>query len=312
MNADDTAKRWLGQLTKLNPASGRGDCNGKAPHKPLLLLCLLDMAEAGELTARAFTRSPGLVLRFRSYGSLVTDRWPTRLDIRLPFFHLRTQGFWDALDAEMRPAGSPDTCVVCELHSEFFDLLANPGFRLKARIVLITKFFDPTEQIALLESLGIEGSSPVRKNSARVMEEAEEAAKRKGRCARFAVRVCSEYLYTCALTGYRCVTGDGATIVDAAHIEQWATTQNDDPTNGLTLSKNAHWMFDNGLWSADDQMRIVVNARAFTENGPEVFRLSSFTGRHLQFDPSSKLRPALECLRSHRQKFGFTAVVRQL
>jgi putative restriction endonuclease len=305
MNAEETAKRWLGKLTKLNPASGRGECKGKAPHKPLLLLCLLDIAEGGELTSRAFTRSPGLVLRFRSYGSLVIDRWPTRLDLSLPFFYLSTQGFWEPLDSEMRRAVSPDTCVVCELHNEFYDLLANPGFRLKARIVLITKYFDPAEQIALFEGLGLEGGNPSRKDSARVREEAEDAAKRKGRCARFAVRVCAEYRYTCALTGYRCVTGDGATIVDAAHIEQWAATQNDDPTNGLALSKSAHWMFDNGLWSADEQLRVVVNARAFTENGPEAFRLSGFVGRHLQFEPSSKLRPALECLRRHRLRYGF-------
>lgn len=44
----EPAKKWLGKLTKLHPASGRGVCRGKAPHKPLLLLCLLDMAEAGE------------------------------------------------------------------------------------------------------------------------------------------------------------------------------------------------------------------------------------------------------------------------
>lgn len=81
------------------------------------------------------------------------------------------------------------------------------------------------------------------------MEESVEAAKRKGRSARFAVRVVSEYRYTCALTGYRCLTSDGATIVDAAHIEQWAKTQNDDPANGLALSKNAHWMLDEGLWT---------------------------------------------------------------
>ena len=67
MDADKRAKHWLGKLTRLNPANGRGDCRGKAPHKPLLLLCLLDMVEAGEFPARAFTRSPGLVLRFRSY-----------------------------------------------------------------------------------------------------------------------------------------------------------------------------------------------------------------------------------------------------
>ena len=41
-------------------------CRGKAPHKPLLLLCLLDLAEAGELAGRTFTRTAGLVLRFKS------------------------------------------------------------------------------------------------------------------------------------------------------------------------------------------------------------------------------------------------------
>lgn len=305
MKTDETLKLWLGRLTKLNAASGRGECLGKAPHKPLLLLCLLDMAEAGELTARAFTRSPGLVLRFRSYGSLVTDRWPTRLDLRMPLFYLKSQGFWDALDSEMRPAASPETCVVCDMHSDFFALLADPNFRIKARIVLISKFFTATEQIALFESLRIEGSSATRVSATRVLKEAEESAKRKGRNARFSVQVCSGYRFTCALTGYRCVTGDGAMIVDAAHIEQWAKTQNDEVTNGLVLSKNAHWMFDNGLWSADEQLRIIVNERAFTENGPEVFRLSNFAGRHLQFDPSASLRPCSDCLRGHRIRFGF-------
>jgi len=304
MSAVEPSKRWLGKLTRLNPAAGRGDCRGKAPHKPLVLLCLLDMAEAGEFPSRAFGRTPGLVLRFRSYGSLVADRWPTRLDLRLPFFYLSTQEFWEALDAEMRPAGSPETCTVCEMSPELFDLIADPGFRLKARIVLVTKYFDPTEQIALLESLGIQGGNSGSPSSGRIMEEAEEAAKRKGRSARFAVRVCSEYRYTCALTGYRCVTGDGATIVDAAHIQCWAASQNDEPNNGLALSKNAHWMFDAGLWSADENLRIVVNARSFTEHGPEAFRLGCFAGRHLQFDPAAKLRPSREMLRSHRRRAG--------
>ncbi len=305
MSARDSGRHWLGKLTKLNPANGRGDCRGKAPHKPLLLLCVLDMAEAGEFPSSAFARSPCLVLRFRSYGSLVADRWPTRLDLRLPFFHLSTQEFWEALDAEMRPAGSSDTCVVCEMHPDLFALLADPGFRLKARMVLITKYFEPAERTALFESLGLQGGDGVSLTAGKVMEEAEDAAKRKGRSARFAVRVCSEYRFTCALTGYRCVTGDGTTIVDAAHIEGWAMTQNDDPTNGLALSKNAHWMFDAGLWSADEHLRIVVNTRAFTEHGPEAFRLGSFAGRHLQFDPSAKLRPSGEMLRRHRTRLGF-------
>lgn len=299
-NADELAKQWLGRLTTLNPASGRGACRGNAPHKPLLLLALLDMAESGEIVSRAFTRSPGLVLRFRSYGCIAADRWPTRLDPRMPFYYLSTQGFWDPLDAEMRRAHSAESCIVCEMHPEFYELLMDPGFRLKARMVLISRYFEPAERIGLFESMGLQAAISEPKGAERILGEAVEAAKRKGRNARFAVRVVADYRYTCALTGYQCTTGDGGSIVDAAHIEAWARTQNDDVTNGLALSKNAHWMFDEGLWSVDEQLRVVVDPMRFREAGPDSMRLMSFAGRHLQFDPASKLRPSLVFLRQHR------------
>jgi len=129
--SEGMAKQWLGKLTRLNPATGKGECQGKAPHKPLLLLCLLDMAENGEFPSRVFSRSPGLVLRFRSYGTLVVGRWPSRMDLKLPFFNLKIQNFWDAFDSGMQPAGSPETCAVCEMNSEFFELMGDAGlFRI--------------------------------------------------------------------------------------------------------------------------------------------------------------------------------------
>jgi putative restriction endonuclease len=301
---DEIAARWLGKLTRLNPATGRGACRGKAPHKPLLLLSLIDLAEGGEITSRAFTRSPGLVLRFRSYGTIVADRWPTRLDLTMPFFHLSTQGFWEALNAEMRPAVSPESCVVCEMNPEFFEALSDAGFRLKARMVLVTKYFEPAEQVALFEGLNLQVGRDGTPKAERVMEEAVEAAKRKGRSARFSVRVVTEYRFTCALTGYRCITGEGTTIVDAAHIEAWKTAQNDDLANGLALSKNAHWLFDEGLWSVDRELRVIVNFQRFTEHGPEALRLAPYAGRHLQFDPAAKLRPAQQYFEQHRRHHG--------
>ena len=151
----EPVKKWLGKLTRLNPASGRGQCRGKAPHKPLLLLCLVDMAEAGELRGRTFTRTANLVLRFKEYGSLVSERWPTRLDLRMPFFYLRTQGFWEGFTLEMAPAQSPESCFVCELNEEFFDLLGDADFRLKARLLVVSRYFEVRERVALLESLGM-------------------------------------------------------------------------------------------------------------------------------------------------------------
>ena len=328
----EVAKKWLGKLTKLNAATGSGKCRGKAPHKPLLLLCLLDMAEAGELTGRTFTRTAGLVLRFKSYGALVSERWPTRLDMRMPFFYLRTQGFWQAFTLEMTTAQSPESCFVCELHEELFDLLADNDFRLKARLLLVSRYFEPRERVALLVSLGIydgrftigdlkpstarEDARPTgdaarkglhalpfdeaEKLGAQLNEEAEEEARKKGRSARFAVQVVSRYKLTCALTGLCCLTADGGAIVDAAHIEPFAENQNDDIENGLALCKNAHWMFDEGLWSVRRDGRVVLAPQRFTENGPEGLRLQPYAGRLLQFAGGVTLRPKEDYFSQHR------------
>ena len=324
----ELVKKWLGKLTKLNAATGSGKCRGKAPHKPLLLLCLLDMAEAGELAGRTFTRTAGLVLRFKSYGALVSERWPTRLDMRMPFFYLRTQGFWQAFSLEMTAAQSPESCFVCELHEEFFDLLADADFRLKARLLLVSRYFEPRERVALLVSLGIYDGrftiadlkhSTARGDSRptdggnlkteilkaetegmRLNEEAEEAARKKGRSARFAVQVVSRYKFTCALTGLSCLTADGAAIVDAAHIEPFAESQNDDIENGIALCKNAHWMFDEGLWSVRRDGRVVLAPQRFTENGPEGLRLQPYAGRLLQFAGGVTLRPKEDYFAQHR------------
>lgn len=298
------AEKWLGKLTRLRTASGNAQdgVSGFAPHKPLLLLCLIDLAETGKLSGRVITRTPELVLRFRAFGTLVAERWPSRLQLRLPFYHLKTQGFWEAFTAEMRPATSPEGCAVGELHPEFFALLTDRDFRIKARLVLIARYFTPVERAAFYEVLGIASEQSGGTNAERVLAKALADGRRKGRSARFQVRVVDDYHHTCALTGYRCFTDEGASIVDAAHIEGWAETQNDELTNGLALSKSAHWMFDQGLWSVDEEMRVVVNPRRFIEAGPDAMQLRGVAGRHLQFDPKAKLRPAVDSLRKHRRR----------
>jgi putative restriction endonuclease len=302
----ELGKKWLGKLTKLNPASGRGQCWGKAPHKPLLLLCLVDMAEAGELTGRTFTRTANLVLRFKEYGALVSERWPTRLDLRMPFFYLRTQGFWQGFTLEMVSAQAPESCFVCELNEEFFDLLGDPDFRLKARLLLVSRYFESRERVALLESLGLcaDGIQKTEARMCQLNDEGEEAARRKGRSARFSVQVVSRYEFTCALTGLCCLTSDGAAIVDAAHIERWAEGQNDDIGNGLALCKNAHWTFDEGLWSVQNDGRVVLAPYRFTENGPEGLKLQPYAGRFLQFAGGVTLRPSPEYFARHRVFHG--------
>lgn len=96
------------------------------------------------------------------------------------------------------------------------------------------------------------------------------------------------------------MTADGAAIVDAAHIEPFAENQNDDVENGLALCKNAHWMFDESLWSVRGDGRVKLSVQRFTENGPEGLRLQPFAERLLQFAPGETLRPKEDYFARHR------------
>jgi len=76
--------------------------------------------------------------------------------------------------------------------------------------------------------------------------------------------------------------------------------QNDDIENGLALCKNAHWMFDEGLWSVRADGRVMLAPQRFTENGPEGLRLQPYAGRLLQFAAGVTLRPKTDYFTRHR------------
>lgn len=65
-----TITQWLDRLTHLRVDAARGN---PAPHKPLLLLVLLDLAEAGQLPARTLALTPDLAFRFFAYFKIVAQ-----------------------------------------------------------------------------------------------------------------------------------------------------------------------------------------------------------------------------------------------
>src|SRR5436309_9247670 len=85
---------WLKVVSNL-----RVDRKGSiAPHKPLLLLVLAELAEQGKLSEKILSLTGELVFRFLAYGTIVAERRSQRLDIRLPFYHMRSDGCWMPLD----------------------------------------------------------------------------------------------------------------------------------------------------------------------------------------------------------------------
>ena len=63
----------------------------------------------------------------------------------------------------------------------------------------------------------------------------------------------------CAVTGLKLINGGGRAEVDAAHIRPVEANGPDIVNNGLALSGTAHWMFDRGLISLNDDLKILIS-----------------------------------------------------
>ena len=261
-------EKWLKVVSNL-----RVDRKGTiAPHKPLLLLVLAELAEHGKLTAKILPLTGELVFRFLAYWTVVAERRSQRPDIHLPFYHMRSDGCWTPLDADGKPTLERRRATAADLDETFLTCLNDADFRKQMRRILIAKYFlDFAERTALYQLVGL----PVPPDAI-VREDARlyQAARERGREARFRLTVVPAYNYTCALTRYRLVTIDSGSIVEAAHIHQFADSRNNHPCNGIALCKNAHWMFDEGLWSLDDDYRVLVDRTRFDETGADELLLS--------------------------------------
>lgn len=169
-------------------------------------------------------------------------------------------------------------------------LTKDPGSRDRGRRILIAKYFQPHERLGLYALIGM--PVPAEDEIARDASYKDpEEAQVQGREARFRLNIVATYNYTCALTRYRLTTIAGASIVDAAHIHQFADSRNNDPRNGLALSKNAHWLFDNGLWTLTDDYKVIVAEGSFAEAGPIPHLLSQYSGERIQLPSDPRLWP---------------------
>jgi putative restriction endonuclease len=294
----DAHELWLNKIDNLNPS--RKGTPDEAPHKPLLLLVIMDLAERGQLSPGPLPLTPELTFQFCTYWRVVAHRRKQRPDIRMPFHHLKTNGFWEALgdDGEASPHRSVTRAV--RIQPEFLAFAADPAAREQARRRLIAGYFEPAERLALYELVGM--SVPT---EAQIQEDANpkalNEARERGRDARFRLNVVAAYNYTCALTGYRLMTLSAGTIVDAAHIHAFARSRNNDPQNGLALCKNAHWLFDNGLWTIADDYTLLVAAEHFSEDSPEQTSLRAYHGRRLRLPSDARLWPSPVHLAWHRR-----------
>lgn len=301
---------WLNRLAKLRVDRAS---NNPAPHKPLLLLAILDQIEDGTITSNIIRLTPEIAFRFLGYWEVVSFRGRSVGRAELPFFHLQSDGFLrhvaipglEAALGSIRPTSVELLNKVishAELPEEFFELMRNKDYRNAARKTLIAgDWFFPEEKIKLLAMLGLDSNDCALDGEAMPAVLREEDVK-QGRDIKFRLQIVPLYHYSCALCRIKILLPSGITLVEAAHIHQFAQSKNDDITNGMALCRNHHWAFDQGLWSINPDFEIIVAHGKFDEQTASQISLLSYHLKQRDFAwLQPEYRPSQKNLEWHRK-----------
>lgn len=114
--------------------------------------------------------------------------------------------------------------------------------------------------------------------------------------AAFSRQVKEAYNHTCAFTGFQIRIGGGRSEVQAAHIRPVKKRGPDSIRNGLALSGTAHWMFDCGLISLDEDYSMLTAENRIPDAIPSMFN----SDRRLHVPASRMQSPHAQFVRYHR------------
>ncbi len=308
----DRLNYFLAKLKHLRIDRARGT---PAPHKPLLLLTVIDLIEQGAIQTNQIYPSPQLVETYLKYWACVGSGLPRPY---LPFYHLKTSGFWHLhaqrgqqavlAAAHTFKAMSQLSTVVAfaNLDDELFALLLNPASREVIRQTIIDTYLpeygadigriiNESRQVTDVEQ------SLLHQARERSLPNVDGVSASPIRSAAFRRVVMKLYNYTCAACRVRIITLDGASAVDAAHIIPFAVAHDDNIGNGLALCKLHHWAFDIGMLSLDDRYSLLVST-TFDEKGPAALLLRSLRDKSIMLPSAKPFFPALYAMRWHRAK----------
>jgi putative restriction endonuclease len=319
--------KYLQQFASLKRATGpvwSEATRKRAPHKPILLLAVIDLTARGGITSPFIDVSGDLVELnelFNLYWRRVVPLGQTS-SIAFPFSRLDREPFWHLVSREGQAVTSSrinNTSSVsylrryalgARLDEELFQIIQTEEGRAALREVLLRSCFSPAAGAALAEQAAINDQAyhysldllaQAHQHQPQVAEAlAVEAYKPPARDQGFRRVVVKAYEHRCALCGVRIITPEGHTVVDAAHIIPWSKSGNDDIRNGMALCKLCHWAFDHGMMGVADTYEIIIPGRVATAPNAPGF-LTALAGRPIIPPADPALRPAPQNLAVHRR-----------
>ena len=260
---------------------------GKAPHKPVLLLAVIESFENGEITENWILVTDSLLERFHDIWRLLvkTANVP---NFSLPFYHLKNEkgAFWDLkiLPGKEIPTTKSksiksfraliDTVMAAKLSDELFIAFSDPVEREVIKAAILEKYFGVSNQIQEKEKVRYSVSvkkdilyDPEENYSRKVIRQISEipAEAREEfmilRSSIFRKAILEVYNNQCSVSGLKVEDANRNSLVDACHILPFKQTFNDSIKNGLALSPTFHRAFDRGLISISNNYKVLVHPK---------------------------------------------------
>lgn len=305
-------EKWLERLYSL-----RRDKRGshERPHKPVLLLSIIDLLDRGVIKTNVVPLSDELVATFKRYFAVVKEK-DDKPTIENPFYFLSGDKFWrvspqganEPLYREGYASGAPSVGqlrkqgVTGRFDEGLWALMNDPVARHQLREALIARYFpERREQLAALV---------VQNRGAKVPDILQEELP-PGRDAAFRRTILEIYDYRCAACGVRVLLDQAMSLVEAAHLIPFGVSRNDKPTNGVALCPNHHWAMDRHLIApCPDAKRRAgvwrVNGDRLDERIEGQRDLVALGGKPVIPPSEEKFYPAVESLRWREQHLAAT------
>jgi putative restriction endonuclease len=300
-----------------------------APHKPVLLLAVIDGFEKGTITGKDVFISDELLTSFYDYWKLLVDT-PHTANFTYPFYYLNSEasGIWQlrcfpgksVSAVKNNPIKSistlRETFISAVLSDEFYRALQYPEQRKELKEALVNSYFP--HKAFVLHQRPVLYSEEVKKEivydpaetyARKVIRKFEQMTRAEReeeiilRSHIFKNAILEQYDHRCAVSGMKIAFTGNVSMVDACHIVPFAESYDDTITNDIALSPTFHRAFDRGLITVTDDYKIIVHSKV-KDYYPQV-GIQQFHSQPLQLPSDARFYPSPEKLAEHRKRFEF-------
>lgn len=304
---------YIKKFTHLKRATSKGE---KAPHKPILLLSVLRLIETGLINDNRIYISPELVAAFKDYWQLLITGVNFTTNFSLPFYHLRSEGFWHlhtypgkeillTRSNSIKSFGHLKKAVwFASFDEALFALLRNAQDRAILQQTLLQTYFPKAASSTIEKEGGLsnEIEKQILNEPAAIYRQQIAAADEEEvfiRSGIFKKLVPSVYNYTCCISGMQITSAYNIQMIDACHIVPFSLSHDDTIVNGIPLCPNLHRAFDRGLITINESYKVVVS-KSFSENESN-YRIYPYEGATILLPTQKRYYPSTENLAWHRQ-----------